>query len=349
MKLPNGYGSITKLSGQRRKPYMVRKTVGWHINEEKDKLVQEFAVIGYTSSKAEAMQLLAEYNNNPYDLTAIKTTFSDVYIKWSEQKFKTISSSNINAYKASYNVCSELYEQIFKEINLAKLQNIVDTCGKNYPSLRKLKVLFNQLYTYAMKHELCNKDYSQYADISQYKNKNPNKQESNKFTDNEIQKLWNMADNKYYQIILMLIYSGVRISEFLNLKKENIHLDKQYFDVIESKTENGIRKVPIADKVLPFYKSWYESTSENLLYGKNNDKFSYYTYRESYFNPLLENLNISGTPHYCRHTCISLLAKAKVDQTTIKKIVGHSGAMTLTEKVYTHLDIQELIDAINKI
>ena len=36
-------------------------------------------------------------------------------------------------------------------------------------------------------------------------------------------------------------------------------------------------------------------------------------------------------------------------RTTIKKIVGHSGAMTLTERVYTHLDIQVLIDAINKI
>lgn len=44
-----------------------------------------------------------------------------------------------------------------------------------------------------------------------------------------------------------------------------------------------------------------------------------------------------------------MLAEAKVDQTTIKKIVGHSGAMTLTEKVYTHLDVKELIDAINKI
>lgn len=32
----------------------------------------------------------------------------------------------------------------------------------------------------------------------------------------------------------------------------------------------------------------------------------------------------------------------------IKKIVGHSGAMTLTEKVYTHLDMQVLVDAINK-
>lgn len=36
MKLPNGYGSVVKLSGKRRKPYMVRKTVGYHIDPIKE-------------------------------------------------------------------------------------------------------------------------------------------------------------------------------------------------------------------------------------------------------------------------------------------------------------------------
>ena len=44
-----------------------------------------------------------------------------------------------------------------------------------------------------------------------------------------------------------------------------------------------------------------------------------------------------------------MLAEAHVDPTMIKKIVGHAGAMSLTEKVYTHLDIQSLVEAINKI
>ena len=55
----------------------------------------------------------------------------------------------------------------------------------------------------------------------------------------------------------MLIYNGVRISELLNLKKENINLKELYFEVINSKTENGIRQVPISDAVLPFFKEWY--------------------------------------------------------------------------------------------
>lgn len=115
-----------------------------------------------------------------------------------------------------------------------------------------------------------------------------------------------------------------------------------------NKTENGIRKVPISDKVLPFYQSWFDSlpNCEYLLHTEDGKHFKYY---DSYFQPLMEQLKIDRTPHCCRHTCISMLAEAGVDQTIIKKIVGHSGAMTLTEKVYTHFDIKELVDAINKI
>ena len=51
-------------------------------------------------------------------------------------------------------------------------------------------------------------------------------------------------------------------------------------------------------------------------------------------------LGFDQTPHCCRHTCISLLAEAKVSPTYQKMIVGHKGAMSLTEKVYTHIDIK---------
>lgn len=202
-----------------------------------------------------------------------------------------------------------------------------------------------------MKNDICNKDYSSFVDIVQYKDRNPNKYDRNKFEKNEIDIIWEQKEDKYYQIVLMLLYSGVRISEMLGLKKENVHLDEQYFDVICSKTENGIRKVPIADKVLPYYKAWYESCPEceYLLHTEDGKHFEYRNYYDSYFKPLMEQLGINRTPHCCRHTCISMLAEAGINQTIIKKIVGHSGAMTLTEKVYTHFDIKELVDAINKI
>lgn len=351
MRLPNGYGGVVKLSGKRRKPYAARITAGWKLNSKTGKVSQQYQILGYAETKTEALQILAKYNENPIDLSAMKLTFEDIYNRWSEEKYPTISSSNVNGYKASFALCSGIASKPFKDIRLGDLQKVVDTCGKNYPTLRKLLVLFHQIYEYALKHELITKDYSEYVDILKYKDRNPNKADRNRFTTDEIAKLWDLKDDKYYQIVLMLIYNGVRVSELLDLKKENVHLDEQYFDVIDSKTENGIRKVPIADKVLPFYKLWYECNpqSEYLIHTEDGKHFLYRNYYDSYFKPLMKNLNISRTPHCCRHTCISLLADAHVDQTIIKKIVGHSGAMTLTEKVYTHMDVNELIKAINMI
>ena len=326
----------------------MRKTVGWHVNPETGKSVQEQITIGYAATRAEGLQMLAEYNNNPFDIKASKATFQEVYERWSKEKFPTISKSNVKGYEASYRVCGTLYNKVFRDIRLMDLQFVVDTCGKNYPTLKKLKGLFNQLYAYAMKNDICNKDYSEFVDLSRYKDKNPNKRDRNKFTKEQITRLWELAEDPYYQIVLMLIYNGCRISEFLDLKKENVHLEEQSFDVIASKTENGLRKVPIADKVLPFYKAWYEgSQCEYLLHTPDQKHFDYRNYYDSYFTPLMEQLGYDQTPHCTRHTCISMLTEAHVDQTMIKKIVGHSGAMTLTERVYTHLDIETLVEAIN--
>lgn len=56
MKLPNGYGSVVKLSGKRRKPYMVRKTTGYRIDPVKEKKIAEYIIIGYARTKSEGLR-----------------------------------------------------------------------------------------------------------------------------------------------------------------------------------------------------------------------------------------------------------------------------------------------------
>lgn len=116
-------------------------------------------------------------------------TFEEVYNEWSSKKYPTISESNVHSYKASYNACTVLWHKTFKDIKLNDLQMVIDTYGKNFPTLRKIKVLFNQLYDYALKYEIVGKDYSEYVDIIQYKDKNPNKYDRNKFDKDEISRV----------------------------------------------------------------------------------------------------------------------------------------------------------------
>lgn len=351
MRLPNGYGGVVKLSGNRRRPYAARITTGWHINDITGKRIQHYQILGYAPTRSEALQILARYNNYPIDGETLKLTFREIYLRWSEEKFPTISHSNIKGYRASFATCENIADMPFHNLRLNDLQQVIDHCGKNYPTLKKIRVLFNQLYSYAMKHEIVSKDYSAYVNISKYKDRNPNKNIRSCFSTSEIALLWKHKNDPYCQTVLMLIYNGVRVSELLDLKKENVHLSEQYFDVIDSKTENGIRKVPIADKLLPFYQRWLHDCSdcEYLIHTLDSQHFTYYMYYHNVFQPLMFRLHIDHTPHCCRHTTISLLAEAHVDQTTIKKIVGHSGAMSLTERIYTHLDVPVLVEAINQI
>lgn len=73
-----------------------------------------------------------------------------------------------------------------KDIKVVHLQKVIDTCGKNYPTLRKIKVLFNQMYKYALKYDLVTKDYSEFVDISKHNNKNPNQIDRNPFSKDDI-------------------------------------------------------------------------------------------------------------------------------------------------------------------
>ncbi|MGN1119331.1 MAG: hypothetical protein ACI4Q4_03165 [Oscillospiraceae bacterium] len=54
MRQPNGFGSVYKLPGKRRKPWRVRKTKGWIIDEETGQTRQEFINIGYYATRQEA-------------------------------------------------------------------------------------------------------------------------------------------------------------------------------------------------------------------------------------------------------------------------------------------------------
>lgn len=341
MKNPNGYGSVYKLSGKRMKPFCVRITTGWS-----DQGRQQYKYIGYYETRSKAMIALAEYNKNPYDLDVGKVTFQEVYQGFSTEKYPKISKSNINGYKAAYRVCKSLYSLRFAEIKKNNLQTVIDTCGKNYPTLRKIRVFFNQIYKYAMENDIVSKDYSKFIDINHHQKEDSNRKP---FSKTEIKKLWDdVHRNEYVQIILMLIYSGVRISELLDLKKEDVHLKERYFDITESKTAAGIRKVPISKKTLCFFEHWMgKGGCEYLLSTPEGERFLYRNYYDSYWKPFMKELGMKHRPHDTRHTTVSLLAAAKVDQTIIKRIVGHSGAMTLTEKVYTHFEIKQLVDAID--
>mgnify|MGYP004702704859 CR=1 FL=1 len=350
MKMPNGFGSVYKLSGNRRNPWVARKTTGWTFDEVKKKSYPIYEYIGYYPTRKEALTALSDYNKNPYDLETRKITFEQVYERWAELHFPKVSQSNVNGYKASFKACPSLHKMKFSDIRLDHLQRAVDDSGKNAPTLKKMKILFGLMYDYAVMNEIVSadkRDIVRYVDIK--KAGNPNAYNRKPFSRKELDTLWDNADsNAYYSVILIMIYTGVRISELLELKKEDIHLEERWFYVRKSKTDAGIREVPIAEKVVPFFQQWLKSDGEYLICTPEGKKMVYRNYYDSYWTPLLEHLSMDHRPHDTRHTCVSLLTEAGVDERIIKKIVGHKG-QGVTETVYTHIELPYKLEAINKI
>ena len=117
MKLPNGFGTVYKLSGNRRNPYVARKTKGWKINPETGKIKQTYITIGFYSTRKEALTALAEFNANPYDMDAGKVTFEDIYERWSSDHFPTVSDSNVKGYKAAWLLCDKIARMTLLMLN----------------------------------------------------------------------------------------------------------------------------------------------------------------------------------------------------------------------------------------
>ena len=340
MRLPNGYGSITKLSGNRRRPYMVRITTGFT-----DEGKQIMKALGYYATKKEALASLTEYNNNPYDLSAPALTFAKAYERWAKHTYPK-DGAPPNSYKSAYKYCTPLLDIPFKEIKTEMFQNIINNCDKGYSTKKNIKILCNLITKYCLSNDFAVKNYAELVKL-------PPQEESRMhmpFTPQEIELLWqNAAADIRIQSVLILCYTGMRPTEMLKIAKENIDFSKPCMRGGQKTAAGKNRIIPIADKILPFIQAAYERSKGDYLYSDEAGKaLNYDIYRSTYWNPVMNMFKLSHLPHDGRHTCQTMLHNADVDEKICKLILGHA-SQSVTERVYTHKTIEQLIKAINSI
>lgn len=334
MKKANGNGSVSKLSGIRRKPYIARVTLGW--DESTGRQIRK--TIGTYVTQKEAQKALIDYLDNPYDLDLSNILFKDVYEKWSKLKYPKVSHSAILGYQSAYNNVEKLHNMKIKDIKARHLQEAIDSCSKGQATKKKIKFLFGQMFAYAMQNDIITKDYSEFVDIGKASKESKREPFSNK----EIELLWKHIDDiEFIDTILIMIYSGFRIGELLELETKNIDLVNMTMTG-GLKTEAGKnRLVPIHPKIFPLIEKRYNKDNQYLIINFKGKKMKYDNYYKEKFIPIMEQLNMEHRPHDCRHTFATLLSNANANATAIKKMIGHESYAT-TEKIYTHKDIEEL-------
>ncbi|MDO5155144.1 MAG: tyrosine-type recombinase/integrase [Eubacteriales bacterium] len=353
MKLPNSYGSVIKLSGNRRRPYAVR--ISRIENDSNGVPRRKFKYLGYFAKPELAYTFLADYNKGivvPEHVAYNDApTFADMYNKWKSYRKSLknqISESAWKNYGIAFNHFSDLHDKKFISIRADDLQDCLNKYNtKSRSTISNMRALLRGMYQYAKNNDYIEKDMTEGLVFEWTQS---SEAIHDRYTDEEIDLLW----NKLYiinnvDIILIMIYTGLRPSELLEILTEDVHIKEKYM-IGGMKTDAGIgRTIPINEKILPLIKKRYDPNSKFLINNKYGNHYTYGTYMNGNFNTCMSKLGLQHLPHDGRHTFASLMDSAGANEVCIKLIMGHSMKNDVTKGTYTHKTLEELLTEVNKI
>ena len=350
MKRANGSGSIVKLSGNRRRPYVVRVSA----RDEYGHIVQR--ALSYHEKAADAQAALDEYNRNRLEGKApsadrMNATLQQVYDGWKARAHRKLNSGSIRCYNAAWNKSVSQYAgRKIRSITLDDWQQLLDereASGRSQSTINNVYILIKALCSYAMERDILGKDYSRYLDIPSIELKSPR----GALTDIQLKNLEKLAaaGEPWADTALMLCYTGFRVTEFLTLTRFSYHPEDGGYLQGGIKTEAGRNRiVPIHPKIRPYLDRWLARNGDTIICDENGAAVGYKHYLD-YFAELMKKIDApKATPHWCRHTFATLLHAADVDELTIKWLMGHSTRNDITAP-YTHETIAVLRDAVLKV
>lgn len=355
LKLPNGFGGVRYLGDNRRRPYEARVTDGWD-----DEGIQKYRTIGTFIEERDALVALAIYNDDPCALGTASLTFSEVYNMWYARRFdgpenkRGNSAASKSSVSAAFKNSSKLHNQLFYKIKFKDLQDVMDRCPLRKSSRNNMKTLWKELWRYAMLHEVVKTNQAVDIDVDSRTVDADPKVIRKIFTDDEIKKLWSVIEvassKKDMELweqaasALILNYTGMRVSEMLQMNTSNIFLKERYM-VGGLKTQAGKNRIiPIHEKIVDILES-VSYGREYLFEASPGVPRHRSSYLKELWSPLMEHIALNHLPHDCRYTCASRLDSAGANKISVKRILGHAD-INITEH-YTQKQLPELLKAIN--
>lgn len=343
MKRANGTGTVVKLSGNRRRPYTARVP-----SRDRFGYVAQ-ATLGYYATAREALAALDEYNRLSSEQRApqadkLSMTVQQVYDAWSAREFKRLKPASINSHKAAWNKRVSRYAgRKMREVSLDEWQAILDdgeAAELSQSSINNDALLIKALYAYSMERDIVGKDYSRYLDIPSV----DAKKKKGAFNDLQLHKLEQMAaaGEPWADTVLMLCYTGFRITEFLSLTRFSYHPEEGGYLQGGMKTDAGRdRIVPVHPKIAPYLARRLAEGADTII-SRGGAAVTSSWYRETVFPVIAEALGVpEATPHWCRHTFATMLHTAKADPLAVKWLMGHSTKSDITAH-YTHETLSTL-------
>ncbi|WP_438316098.1 tyrosine-type recombinase/integrase [Sporosarcina sp. FA9] len=217
---------------------------------------------------------------------------------------------------------------------------------KNYQPVSRKRVLgtMRSFFSYAYKSEWCDKNVTAKLESIKCQQK-----ERQYLTESKVFQFADAIEHKLIQLVARTLYfTGLRISECLNLQVEDVNLEENLIHVRHGKG-NKDRNVPINSKLkelLVDYNANWRVTSDYFFATKISGTLST-TSVARVFRETTKSLGWKKTvsAHVLRHSFASKLVQNDVHLVKISKLLGHSSLKTTS--IYVHSNMEDLKDAIN--
>ena len=331
-KRGNGQGTVYKDSNGK---WIAEYTIGW--DEDDGKLSRKKRKKRGFATKADAIAYLPNLKQDlPQQDMNVK--FKDLYKKWMDRHQEKVVKSTINCYKSAYKYFSPLYYVEIAKIRTEHMQKCIDECPHGTRTKENMKALGTSLWRYAMQLDIVDRNYAEYLYI-----KKEEQAEKIAFSKDHLDTMWANVDKvPNIKYVLLLCYTGMRLSEMLGAMTENYYPEDGYF-VTGIKTDAGKKRViTISPKIRPFFDDF--GKGKHLFTELSAKKF-----RGDLYYPALQELGLDTlddegdhiyTPHCCRHTFATLMKDIPAPPTDKQKLIGHA-KFEMTAH-YTHTDLESL-------
>lgn len=343
-KVETGLGSITKLKGNREKKFWARSPAYKGKDGERIRVS-----LGTYKTFGEAYEALKV----GIPASSLKLTLYDCYKKFTQgKKYDKLTKNTREEYDRNILKFEPIIYKPVKDITFLELQVKMDeliedgyyvTKGgelvhKAYKpsSLRKINASITASFDIAIDEGLVTQNHGERI-------KRITDEKAYKFPPIKLDFVYNLFDKLeagafdndkklMYNVMRLLVnvYTGLRPSEMVAFKRQNIDWEHGYIFGVGVKTEAGRnRKIPISDKIAPLLKELTSLKSDYVL-GK---KYSVGKFRDTFFYPLMKELNYTEevVAYSCRHTFADILSTSGVDKETIKQVMGHTSYSTTSD------------------
>jgi len=154
----------------------------------------------------------------------------------------------------------------------------------------------------------------------------------------EVQRMFTACENLKHKVILSLLYAcGLRVSELINLKWQNIDRSRMIINILGAKGMKD-RQVMLPASIIPLLEKYYHSYKPKtyVLNGQFDIQYSPTSVRQV-MKQLAEKARINKRvyTHLMRHCSFTHMVENGVDINLIQRLAGHNSPKTTA--IYTHI------------